>query len=171
MKIAIANDHRGLFAKETIKTIVSQIGHEWIDFGCYDEQPVDYPDLVYAAAIEVVNNKADRAIFICSTGMGMCIAANKVKGIRAVTCFDELNARISRSHNNANVLCLAGDLIGLGELNKMVAVWLNTEFIGSGRHERRLKKITAIEEGKDPREMKLKSFVLVQKSYSKMMLY
>ena len=163
MKIVIANDHRGLFAKERIKAIVSQLGHEWIDLGCYDEQPVDYPDLTYAAAIEVVNNKADRAIFICSTGMGMCIAANKVKGIRAVTCFDELNVRISRSHNNANVLCLAGDLIGLDELKEMIAVWLNTEFIVGGRHERRLKKIIAIEEGKDPREIKYCSSVLVQK--------
>lgn len=93
----------------------------------------------------------------------MCIAANKIKGIRAVTCFDELNARISRSHNNANVLCLAGDLIGSDELKKMVDVWLNTEFIGSGRHERRLKKIIAIEEGKDPREIKFQFSVLVQK--------
>ncbi|MBN1124719.1 MAG: ribose 5-phosphate isomerase B [Sedimentisphaerales bacterium] len=150
MKIVIASDHRGFAMKEHIWTIVSELGHECIDFGCFDEQPVDYPEMAYAAAVAVVNHEAERAILICSSGMGMCIAANKVKGIRAVTCYDQLNARVSRTHNNANVLCLPGDLLGSDELRKMVDVWLNTEFSG-GRHERRLKKIELIEEGRDPR--------------------
>ena len=150
MRIVIASDHRGYAMKEQIRTIVSELGHELIDLGCFDEQPVDYPELAYAAGVAVVNREAERAILICSSGMGMCIAANKVKGIRAVTCYDQLNARISRTHNNANILCLPGDLVGLDELRKIMDVWLNTEFDG-GRHERRLKKIEVIEEGKDPR--------------------
>lgn len=150
MKIVIASDHRGFAMKEHICTFVSELGHEWIDFGCFDEQPIDYPELAYAAAIAVVKHEAERAILICSSGMGMCIAANKVKGIRAVTCYDPLNARVSRTHNDANVLCLPGDLIGLDELRKIVDIWLSTEF-SSGRHKRRLKKIEIIEKGKDPR--------------------
>ena len=151
MKIAIANDHRGISVKEQIKAIISELGHEHIDLGSFDERPVDYPDMAYAAAMAVSKKEADRAILICSMGMGMCMAANKVKGSRAVLCYDELSARISRTHNNANMLCLAGDLAGEQELRKMVGVWLSAKFTG-GRHQRRIKKITAIEEGKDPRE-------------------
>ncbi len=152
MKIAVASDHRGYTVKEKIRVVLSELGHEINDFGCYDERSVDYPDLAYAAAIEVTENRADKAILICSSGMGMCIAANKVKGIRAVTCYDEVNIRVSRTHNDANVLCLAGDLVHSENLRKMIDIWLNTEFTG-GRHERRLKKIIAIEEGKDPRNI------------------
>jgi len=150
MRIAIGSDHRGFSVKERIRTAVSELGHEQIDFGSFDDRPVDYPDVAYAASVAVAKKEADRAILVCSMGMGMCIAANKVKGIRAVLCNDEFGARISRTHGNANVLCLAGDLIDEHELWKMVAVWLSTEFTG-GRHQRRVKKITAIEEGRDPR--------------------
>ena len=150
MKIAIASDHRGFSMKECIKTIVSELGHNYVDFGSFDDCPVDYPDMAYAAAVAVTKKEVDRAIMVCSVGTGMCIAANKVKGIRAVLCHDELNAKISRTHNNANVLCLAGDFVDEQELQKMIQVWLNTEFCG-GRHQRRIKKITAIEEGRDPR--------------------
>jgi len=151
MKIAIANDHRGFSMKEQIKTIVSELGHKQVDLGSFDDHPVDYPDMAYAASVAVAKKEVDRAILVCSMGMGMCIAANKVKGIRAVLCHDEFSARISRTHNNANVLCLAGDLIGKQELHKMIEVWLSTEFTG-GRHHRRMKKIAAIEEGRDFRE-------------------
>ena len=151
MKIAIASDHRGFSMKERIKTIVSELGHEQIDFGSYDDRPVDYPDLAYAAAVAVTKKEVDRAILICSLGVGMCIAANKLKGIRAVLCYDEFVAKISRTHNNANVLCLASDFTGDEQLRQMVEVWLSTEFAG-GRHYRRVKKITAIEEGRNPRE-------------------
>ena len=150
MKIAIANDHRGFSMKECIETIVSELGHDHVDFGSFDDCPVDYPDMAYAAAMAVTKKEVDRAIMICSVGSGMCIAANKVKGIRAVRCYDELTAMISRTHNNANVLCLAGDFIDKQELRKMIQTWLSTEFCG-GRHHRRIKKITAIEEGSDPR--------------------
>ncbi len=152
MKIVVGNDHRGYEAKEQIKAIVIQLGHECIDMGVLDKNPVDYPDIAYKAALTVANKLADRAILICGTGIGMSIAANKVKGIRAALCHDELNAQISRNHNDANVLCLAGDLVGAVVLRKIVETWLNTEFTG-GRHQRRVNKIAAIEECKDPKEL------------------
>jgi ribose 5-phosphate isomerase B len=153
MKIALASDHRGYEAKELIKIIVTQMGHEYVDFGTDGKNPVDYPDQAYLAALAVSKKEADRAILTCGTGIGMCIAANKIKGIRAALCHDELTAQISRHHNDANVLCVSGDLTGEVVLRKMVEVWLNTEFSG-GRHQRRINKITAIEQGNDPRGIK-----------------
>jgi ribose 5-phosphate isomerase B len=153
MKVAVANDHRGLEAKEQIKAIVTELGHECVDFGTNNEGPVDYPDLAYTAASAVSKKDVDMAILICGTGIGMCIAANKVHGVRAALCYDELNARISRQHNNSNVLCLSGDLLGSQVLRKIVEVWLSTEFAG-GRHQRRVNKIHAIEEGIDPKTIK-----------------
>jgi ribose 5-phosphate isomerase B len=155
MKIIVGNDHRGFEAKQQIKSIVTQLGHEVIDIGSNDSNPVDYPDPAYLAATAVSKKQADRAILVCGTGIGMCITANKVKGIRAALCHDELSARISRHHNDANVLCISGDLTGEVLLRKIVEVWLDTEFSG-GRHQRRIEKIAAIEEGKDPREIKSK---------------
>ncbi|GAG40208.1 unnamed protein product [marine sediment metagenome] len=152
MKIVVGSDHRGFEAKQQIKAIVAQLGHECIDVGTTDSNPVDYPDLAYLAAMAVTKEQADRAILACATGIGMSIAANKIKGIRAAICHDELNARISRDHNDANVLCISGDQVGEVLLRKIVEVWLSTEFSG-GRHERRVKKITAIEEGKAPKEV------------------
>lgn len=152
MKIAVANDHRGNDAKEQIVALIKQLGHECVDYGTACNQPVDYPDLAYVAAMAVSKKEVDRAILVCGTGIGMCIAANKVKGVRAALCYDELNARVSRQHNDANVLCLSGDLLGDVTLRKIVEVWLSTEFTG-GRHDRRVTKIKAIEEGKDPRDV------------------
>jgi len=152
MKIAIGSDHRGYDIKQQIKAIATELGHECIDVGTSDNNPVDYPDLAYLAATAVSNKEADRAILTCATGIGMSMAANKVNGIRAALCHDELSAQISRDHNNANVLCLSADQVGVVLLRKMVEVWLSTEFSG-GRHERRVRKIAAIEEGKDPREI------------------
>ena len=152
MKIAVANDHRGVKAVEQIKAIVSQLNHECVDFCNNSDQPVDYPDQAYLAANAVSIKKADKAILVCGTGIGMCIAANKVKDIRAALCYDELNAKVSREHNDANVLCLSGDLLGTTALRKIVETWLTTEFLG-GRHQRRINKIAAIENGNDPREI------------------
>ncbi|MBW8002129.1 MAG: ribose 5-phosphate isomerase B [Planctomycetes bacterium] len=152
MKIVVGSDHRGFEAKQQIKNIVSQLGHECIDIGTTDNNPVDYPDPAYLAAKAVSEDNADRAILVCGTGIGMSITANKVKGIRAALCHDELSAQISRHHNDANVLCVSGDLIGEVLLRKIVEVWLSTEFNG-GRHQRRVKKITAIEEGREPKEV------------------
>jgi len=153
MKIAVASDHRGFEAKQQIKTIITQMGYECIDFGTTDSNPIDYPDTAYLAAKAVTNKEADKAILVCATGIGMSIAANKIKQIRAALCHDELSAQISRDHNDANVLCLSGDQIGVVLLRRIVEVWLKTEFSG-GRHKRRVMKITAIEEDKDPRDVK-----------------
>ena len=152
MKVAVASDHRGYGAKEQIKAIITELGHEFIDCGANGDEPADYPDTAYLAAKAVSTKEADRAILVCATGIGMSIAANKVPGVRAALCHDELSAQVTRSHNDSNVLCLSGDQIGESLLRKMVEVWLNSEFSG-GRHQRRVNKITAIEQGKDPREI------------------
>jgi ribose 5-phosphate isomerase B len=152
MKIAIGSDHRGFDAKQQIKAIAAELGYECVDVGTKDNNPVDYPDLAYLAASAVSKKEVDRAILICATGIGMSMAANKVHGIRAALCHDELSAQISRDHNDANVLCLSADQVGAVLLRKMVEVWLNTDFSG-GRHDRRVRKIQAIEEGRDPREI------------------
>jgi ribose 5-phosphate isomerase B len=152
MKVVVGSDHRGFEAKQLIKAIVSQMGHECIDVGTDNATPVDYPDLAYVATRSVSEKQADRAILICATGLGMSIAANKVRGIRAALCHDELSAQISRDHNDTNVLCLSGDQIGEVLIRKIVEAWITTEFSG-GRHQRRVNKITAIEEGRDPREV------------------
>ncbi len=149
MKIAVGSDHRGFAAKEQIKAIIAELGHECIDFGTDSNDPVDYPDKAYEAAMAVSQKEADLAILACGTGIGMSITANKIKRIRAALCHDELSAQISRYHNDANVLCISGDLIGDILLRKIVEVWLNTEFSG-GRHQRRVRKINAIENGKEP---------------------
>jgi ribose 5-phosphate isomerase B len=150
MKIAIGSDHRGFEVKEKVKVLAAEFGHESVDCGTNDSNPMDYPDTAYLAATAVSKGQADRAILICATGIGMSIAANKIDGIRAALCHDELSAQVSRDHNDSNVLCLSGDQIGEVLLRKIVDVWLNTEFSG-GRHLRRVRKIAAIEQGKDPR--------------------
>lgn len=152
MRIAIANDHRGREAIEQIKAIILQMGFECLDCSTPGGQATDYPDTAYVAANAIANKEADKAILVCGTGIGMSIAANKIRGIRAALCYDELAAKLSREHNDANVLCLSGDLIGSTMLRKIVETWLTTEFT-EGRHLRRVNKITAIESGQDPREI------------------
>ncbi len=144
MKLAIASDHRGYPAKEQIKGFMESLGHEVVDFGCDGTESCDYPDLGIAGAQAVARGECERAILMCGTGIGMSIAANKVKGIRAALCHDELTAELSRRHNDANVLCLPADLIG-GELTRrVIETWLKTTY-EAGRHERRLKKIVDYE--------------------------
>jgi len=152
MRVGFGCDHRGFKARKSIIGLLSQLGHECIDFGSDSEEPVDYPDITYAVAIAVSRKQIDRGILACSTGMGMCIAANKVKGIRATLCVDELSAKISRQHNYSNVLCLSAEQTGEALLLKIIAAWLETDVSG-GRHERRVNKIIEIEEGHDPREL------------------
>ena len=151
MKIAVGSDHRGYHAKEIVKSIVTQMGHEFVDMGAGSSHPIDYPDTAYLVATAVSRHEADRGVLICSTGIGMCIAANKISGIRAALCHDEFTASVSREHNDSNVLCLAADQSGEVALRKMVEAWLTTGFSG-GRHERRVKKIGTIEQGGDPRQ-------------------
>jgi ribose 5-phosphate isomerase B len=153
MKIGFGNDHRGFKIRESIIDFIKQLGHECIDFGSASKSPVDYTDIAYTASMSVAKKEIDRAILVCSTGMGMCIAANKVKGIRATFCMDQMSAEISRHHNHSNVLCLSADLENEHLMHKIIETWLNTK-TGGGRHKRRVDKISAIEQGRDPRELK-----------------
>jgi ribose 5-phosphate isomerase B len=144
MKIAVASDHRGLQVKAKIVEQLAQLGHEGIDFGPPGGESVDYPDFAAPVAEAVSRGEVDRGILICGTGMGMCIVANKFKGVRAVACHDDLTAEMSRRHNDANVLCLSADLLGERLVSRMVEIWLTTEFEG-GRHARRIEKISQYE--------------------------
>lgn len=150
MKIALAADHRGHAVKEKIAILLAEQGHQVMDMGTNSPKSCDYPDAAYPAAKAVANRQADAAILICGSGIGMDICANKIDGIRAALCHDELTAQMSRHHNNANALCLASDVLGEELIRRIVLSWLNTTFEPGGRHERRVKKIEWIEQGKDP---------------------
>jgi ribose 5-phosphate isomerase B len=145
MKIAIASDHRGFAIKGKILTLIAEMGHEAVDLGTDSPESVDYPDFAAKVARLISEKVADRGILICGTGMGMCITANKFPGVRACTCHDDLTAEMSRRHNDANVLCLSADLLGDRLVNRMVELWLKTEF-EAGRHARRIEKISRLEE-------------------------
>ena len=123
---------------------VAQLGHEVIDAGVWDNRPVDYPDVAVVVAEKVSRAEVDRGILIGGTGLGMCIAANKVAGIRAVPCHDAMTAEFSRLHNDSNVLCLSAGLLGQHLMVHVVETWLKTPFEG-GRHAHRLEKITELE--------------------------
>lgn len=144
MKIAIGNDHRGVAVKQRVLGLLHDLGHEIVDFGANGPASVDYPDSALQVGEAVGGDAAQRGLLICATGHGMCIAANKVAGVRAANCRDLIDAELSRRHNDANVMCLSADLIGEELIEKMVRTWLETEFEG-GRHARRLEKITAYE--------------------------
>jgi ribose 5-phosphate isomerase B len=145
MKIAIGSDHRGYDAKKKILALLKQLGHETEDMGPYGNESVDYPDYALQVAEAVGAQRVDRGILICGTGIGMCIAANKVANVRAAPCHDSITAEMSRRHNNANVLCLSADLLGDELIDRMIRIWLTTDFEG-GRHARRVDKIQRYEE-------------------------
>ncbi|MCM8787290.1 MAG: ribose 5-phosphate isomerase B [Candidatus Omnitrophica bacterium] len=145
MKIAIASDHRGFKLKIFLEKFLKEKGYEVIDFGTHSPEPCDYPDYVYPAAQAVKNKKVDRAVVICYTGIGSCIVANKLKGIRAALVTDLATATLSRRHNDSNVLVLSARNSSLEKTKKIILRWLRTGFEG-GRHLRRLKKISLIEE-------------------------
>lgn len=147
MKIAVASDHRGYVVKGKILALLSGLGHECIDYGPDSAESVDYPDYAVKVASAVSEGTVERGILICGTGIGMCITANKFPGVRAAPCHDDLTAEMSRRHNDANVLCLSGDLLGDRLINRMVEIWLATEFEG-GRHARRVQKIVECEIGR-----------------------
>lgn len=144
MRIAIACDHRGHAVKQRIAAQIADRGHELVDFGTDSSRPCDYPDFAIPAAKAVAIGTVDRAILIDGSGIGMSICANKLPGIRAAICHDELTAEISRRHNNANVLCFAADLLGDELIRRIVDAWLLTPF-ESGRHSRRVEKIAELE--------------------------
>jgi len=155
MKISIGSDHRGYEAKERIKALLQELGNTVVDHGSNSRSSCDYPDMGLAVARDVGEGRAERGILFCGSGVGMSITANKVAGVRAALCHDELTAQLSRRHNNANVLCLPADLVGDALMQSMVRMWLQTEFEG-GRHSRRVGKIERYErehirsDGADP---------------------
>jgi len=141
MKIALGSDHGGYQLKENLKKYLKGLNVEYVDFGCEDEKPVDYPDIGFKVAIDVKSGKYDRGILICGTGIGMSVVANKVRGIRAAFCYNEFTARCAREHNDANILVLGGRVIGSGLAKEIVKVWLNTKFSQEEKHINRLNKI------------------------------
>ncbi len=144
MQIVIGSDHRGYQVKSKIIELLKRLEHTVLDVGTDDNASVDYPDIAADVARRVSSGEADRGILICGSGLGMCIAANKVPGIRAAPCHDDLTAEMSRRHNNLNVLCLSADMLGEKLIDRMVEIWLTTEFEG-GRHARRVEKIEKLE--------------------------
>lgn len=144
MQIAIGSDHRGYGMKLKLAELLTELGHSTIDEGTHSTESCDYPDVASTVARKVSTGVAERGILICGTGIGMAITANKFPGVRATTCSDEISAEVCRRHNDVNVLCLSGDLLGESRLGNLVRVWLETEFEG-GRHARRLEKIAEIE--------------------------
>jgi ribose 5-phosphate isomerase B len=145
MKIAIGSDHRGLELKQKVIKLVSDAGNEYKDFGAYSEARVDYPNIAEAVGKAVASGQYDRGILICGTGIGMCIAANKVKGIRAGLAVNEFMAIRSRQHNDANILCLGAEN-DESQLAQMVKAFLTTQFEG-GRHQTRVDEMTKMEKG------------------------
>lgn len=144
MRIAVGGDHRGWNLRAKVILLVEHLGHEVIDVGTDGEESVDYPDIAAAVAELVSRGEVDRGILVCGSGLGMSIAANKFVGVRAAPCHDDLTAELSRRHNDLNVLCLSGDVLGEPLVDRVVETWLKTEF-EAGRHARRLRKIAEIE--------------------------
>ena len=140
MKIAVACDHGGYRLKNVLMEEMKKQGYEVVDFGTYNEESCDYPDYAAKAAKAVANGECEKGVVVCGTGIGMSIAANKVHGVRAALCGDTYSARVSRAHNNANILCLGERVIGEHLALDIVDIWLKTGFEG-GRHKRRLDMI------------------------------
>ena len=140
MKIAIASDHAGFIYKEEIKKVLTEKGHQVKDFGTDSAKSCDYPDFIRPAAQAVAAGQFDRGIVLGGSGNGEAMAANKVKGIRCALCWDLRSARLSREHNNANVLSLGERMMAISEALEIVELWLNTPFEG-GRHQKRIDKI------------------------------
>jgi len=139
MRVAIGNDHGGLNFKDEILALLKELGHEVKDFGCNTHDSVDYPDYAELVCKGVLEGGCDCGILICGSGIGMSMAANRRSGIRAALCQEQFGARMSREHNNANVLCLGARIIGPSLAMEIVRTWLETEFAG-GRHQQRIDK-------------------------------
>lgn len=147
MKIAIASDHGGYELKGVLLKYVQELGHEVEDLGCGEGESVDYPDYGILCGEHIAAGKADRGIVVCGTGIGISIAANKVKGIRCALCTDPVMARLTREHNDANILALGGRIVGVELAKGIVEAFLTAEHAG-GRHSRRVDKISAYDENR-----------------------
>ena len=141
MKIAVGSDHGGFEFKEMIISFLRELGRDVDDVGCYSAESVDYPDFADKVCKKVQDGECERGILICGTGIGMSIAANRYRDIRAALCHEAYTARMSREHNNANVLCLGGRVLGPEIALDIVGTWVETAFAG-GRHQRRLDKLS-----------------------------
>ena len=151
--MVVGSDHAAIAAKRIVLAVMTELGIPFKDLGCHGSESVDYPDYAMKVARAVAGGKASRGILLCGTGIGMSIAANKVTGVRAALVHDVTTARMSRLHNDANVLALGGGLLGERLLREIVTAWLTTDFEG-GRHQRRVDKITQLDReksGKLPR--------------------
>ena len=144
MRIAVGSDHRGVELRAKLIAFLQRLGQDVVDVGSQAGEDCDYPDIAALVARKVANKEVDRGILLCGTGVGMCIAANKIPGVRAAPCHDDITAEVSRRHNDLNVLCLSGDLLGEKLADRLVEIWLNTPFEG-GRHARRNRKIADLE--------------------------
>jgi ribose 5-phosphate isomerase B len=149
LKLAVGADHRGASSARALVERLKAAGHQVEIVGPLSGDTSDYPIPAYRVGHAVAKGTSQRGILICGTGIGMCIAANKIPGVRAAVVSDEMTAEISRTHNDANILCLSADLLGQRLIEKIAEIFLKTEFHG-GRHARRLEEIAAIEAGKDP---------------------
>jgi ribose 5-phosphate isomerase B len=149
VRIAVGSDHAAFQHKQYIVRELREEGNEVQDFGAQSTEPYDYPDAARAVAKAVSSGTADRGVLMCGTGLGMCMTANKVHGIRAAACHDEYTTIMSRSHNDANVLCLGGRVMDPQKAMQLVHLWLKTPFEG-GRHQRRVDKITKLEDEECP---------------------
>jgi ribose 5-phosphate isomerase B len=151
MIISLGSDHRGEEVRDHVRDLLKLANHEVLLFAAPDGdgKSCDYPDVAHPVAAAVTDGKAERGILVCGSGIGMSIAANKVAGVRAALVHDEIGAQMSRQHNDANVLCLSADMLGMRIIDRLVTLWLETSFEG-GRHARRVDKIMAIEKGLDP---------------------
>ncbi len=144
MNVSIGSDHRGIHIKNRLIQTLTHAGFQVSDEGTHTDQACDYPDFAAEVARKISCGEADRGILICGTGIGMAIAANKFSGVRAASCYDEVMVEMSRRHNNVNILCLPGDMIGERPIDELVLMWLSTQFDG-GRHAARLNKISELE--------------------------
>ncbi len=144
MRIAIGADHAGFSLKEHLKATLARLGHQVDDLGTHSEESVDYPPICAAVGRAVVSGKADRGIVLGGSGQGEQIAANKVRGVRAALCNDLYTARMSRQHNDANVLSIGGRIVAFGLADEIVTLWLETAYEG-GRHQKRIDQIAEIE--------------------------
>ena len=147
MKIAIGNDHAGYAMKLEIKAYLQEKGYDVVDYGCYSDSPADYPVYGKRVADAIAGGECELGVLICGTGIGISLAANKVKGIRAAAVSDPLSAELSRRHNDANIVAIGSRIVGISMAESIVDAFLNARFEG-GRHERRVKLLSDIEEGK-----------------------
>ena len=145
MKITIGSDHGAVELKNEIKKILQEFNIEVKDIGTFGTESVDYPDIAEKVCAEVASGKSDRGIVLCGTGIGISIAANKIKGIRCALCHDVYSAKMSREHNDANVLAMGGRVLGFGPAGEIVKAWITTDFSNVDRHKRRIEKIMSLE--------------------------